>query len=38
MSRSEFAPSLLAPWTDAQAVSPAAISPGTISSGLSPLM
>ena len=38
MSRSEFAPSRLAPWTEAQAVSPAAINPGTTASGSSPLI
>jgi len=38
MSRREFAPSLLAPWTEAQAASPAAINPGTTASGSFPLM
>jgi hypothetical protein len=38
MSRSEFVPSLFAPWTDAQAASPAAIRPGITASGLSPLI
>mmetsp|Transcript_12755 Transcript_12755/g.33023 ORF Transcript_12755/g.33023 Transcript_12755/m.33023 type:complete len:210 (+) Transcript_12755:855-1484(+) len=35
MSRRELAPSLLAPWTLAQAASPAAMSPGTVASGSS---
>jgi len=38
MSRREFAPSRFAPWTEAQAASPAAIKPGTTVSGSSPLI
>ena len=36
MSSSELAPRRLAPWTDAHAASPAAIRPGTMTSGLLP--